>query len=268
MKKEAETRLRAFARQVARLRGDAGASAAAVRAVKQFQRDRLARDHADLLQSPRYRLAAIFFLDELYGIKDFSSRDQELARMIPTMGRLLPAAALGAIADAVELDAISEELDAAMAAAFEASAPAGSPLPGLDAARYFDLYRTVGRRDVRTRQIDLVEDIGRQLDKLVSTPFLYRILKGMEGPARLAGLGQMQAFLVSGFEAFKAMRGAEMFVATVAARERALMASAFAGAPSPASGLAAAGGTESAGTEPASAQAPGAPPPAMHESTR
>ena len=232
MKKEAETRLREFARQVARLRRDAGASPAAVNVVKRFQRERLARDHADLLHSPRYRLAAIFFLDELYGIKDFSSRDDELARMIPTMGRLLPAAALGAIADAVELDAISEQLDAAMAAAFDASAPAGQPLPALDAARYFGLYRTVGRQEVRTRQIDLVEDIGRQLDRLVTTPFLYRILKGMERPARLAGLGQMQAFLVSGFEAFKAMRGAEEFVATVAARERALMASIFAdGAP-------------------------------------
>lgn len=236
MKKEAETRLREFARQVARLRRDAGASPAAVTAVKRFQRERLARDHADLLQSPRYRLAATFFLDELYGIKDFSSRDDELARMIPTMGRLLPAAALGAIADAVELDALSEQLDAAMAVAYEASAPAGEPFPALDAARYFELYRSVGQREVRTRQIDLVEDIGRQLDRLVSTPFLYRILKGMEGPARLAGLGQMQAFLVSGFEAFKAMRGAEEFVATVAARERALMASIFAGRPPSASG--------------------------------
>ena len=229
MKKEAETRLREFAQQVARLRRDPGASAAAVTTVKQFQRERLARDHADLLQSDRYRLAAQFFLDELYGIKDFSSRDQELARMIPTMGRLLPAAALGAIADAVELDAISEQLDAATAAAYDASAPAGGPLPVLDPERYFDLYRRVGRREMRARQIDLVEDIGRQLDRLVSTPFLYRILKGMETPARIAGLGQMQAFLVSGFEAFKAMRGAGEFVATVAARERALMAAAFAG---------------------------------------
>lgn len=247
MKREAETRLREFAQQVARLRRDPGASAAAVTAVKQFQRQRLARDHADLLQSERYRLAARFFLDELYGIKDFSSRDQELARIIPTMGRLLPAAALGAIADAVELDAISEQLDAATAAAYDASAPADGSLPALDPDRYFELYRTVGRRELRARQIDLVEDIGRQLDRLVSTPFLYRILKGMETPARIAGLGQMQAFLVSGFEAFKAMRGAGEFVATVAARERALMEGAFAGAGSVNPGQDVAGEADSAG---------------------
>ena len=89
---------------------------------------------------------------------------------------------------------------------------------------------------MRARQIDLVEDIGRQLDRLVSTPFLYRILRGMEAPARIAGLGQMQSFLVSGFEAFKAMGGAEEFVRTVAARERALMESAFEGGPPAGSG--------------------------------
>ncbi len=241
MRKEAEARLRAFARQVAQLRRDPGASQAALTAVKQFQHERLARDHADLLQSDRYRLAARFFLDELYGIKDFSARDEELARMIPTMGRLLPAAALGAIADAVELDAISERLDAATAAAYDASAPAGENLPVLSRESYFQLYRAAGLREVRARQIELVEDIGRQLDKLVSTPFLYRILKGMEAPARIAGLGQMQTFLVRGFEAFKAMRGAEEFVRTVAGRERALMESAFSGGPPAGSGPAATG---------------------------
>ncbi|HZH08432.1 MAG TPA: hypothetical protein VEY69_17330, partial [Lautropia sp.] len=102
-KDDAETRLRQFARQAGQLRRAPAASRTALTAIKQFQRERLARAHADLLQSERYRLAARFFLDELYGIKDFSSRDEELARMIPSMSRLLPAAALGTIADGIEL---------------------------------------------------------------------------------------------------------------------------------------------------------------------
>ena len=89
--RDAETRLRWFAREVARLRESPTASKPYVAAVKLYQRDRLARTHADLLQSDRYRLAARFFFDELYGVKDFSSRDAELAKMIPTMARLLPA---------------------------------------------------------------------------------------------------------------------------------------------------------------------------------
>lgn len=242
--REGESRLREFAREVAQLRRSPAASREAVAAIKHFQRERLAVAHADLLQSERYRLAARFFLDELYGVKDFSSRDQELARMIPSMSRLLPAAVLGAIADAVELDAISERLDDVMAALHETTpplaAPKGAPagdaaltrtteLTELTEARYFDLYRAAGRREMRARQIALVEHIGRELDQLVNKPFLYRILKGMERPARLAGLGQMQSFLLSGFDAFRAMRGAEEFITTVVTRERALMEAAFAG---------------------------------------
>jgi hypothetical protein len=232
MSKEIESRLRHFAHEAAMRRRSPAASKAAVAAIKHFQRDRLARANADLLQSERYRLAARFFLDELYGVKDFTSRDQELARIIPSMSRLLPAAALGALADAIELDAISERLDEEMAALHEAGAdgPAGAALPELTEARYFDLYRAVGRRELRVRQIELVEDVGRQLDKLVGKPFLLRILKTMEGPARLAGLAQMQSFLVDGFLAFRNMRGSEEFVRTVVTRERAVMDAAFAGA--------------------------------------
>jgi hypothetical protein len=230
--KDAETRLRYFAREVARLRDSPTASKPYVAAIKQFQRNRLAQTHADLLQSDRYRLAAQFFLDELYGVKDFSSRDAELARMIPSMARLLPSSALGAIADAVELDAISEQLDDAMGALLQASSAAPQALTD---DRYFALYRATGKPDLRARQIALIEDIGRELDRLLGKPFLYRILKGMERPARLAGLGQMQAFLVSGFEAFRAMKGADHFIRTIVSRERELMAQTFAAGANPGS---------------------------------
>ena len=39
-----------------------------------WQAARLERTHSDLLASPRYRAATRFFLDELYGSKDFSQR--------------------------------------------------------------------------------------------------------------------------------------------------------------------------------------------------
>lgn len=232
MNKEVESRLRHFAHEAAMRRRSPVASKAAVAAIKHFQRDRLARANADLLQSERYRLAARFFLDELYGVKDFSSRDEELARIIPSIGRLLPAAALSALADAIELDAISERLDEEMAALHEGGpgGSAGAALPELTGARYVDLYRAVGRRELRVRQIELVEDVGRQLDNLVGKPFFLRILRAMEGPARLAGLARMQSFLVDGFLSFRNMRGSEEFVRTVVTRERAVMDAAFAGA--------------------------------------
>jgi hypothetical protein len=55
--------------------------------LKEWQAARLARSYADLLASKRYNPAAEFFLSDLYGPKDFRSRDEELARVVPIMVR-------------------------------------------------------------------------------------------------------------------------------------------------------------------------------------
>ena len=53
--------------------------------LRRRQSARLARTHADLLNDPHYRPAAEFFLDELYGNRDFHQREQDLARVVPVM---------------------------------------------------------------------------------------------------------------------------------------------------------------------------------------
>ena len=231
---DASQRLRAGAAEVAALRTLDGIDAA-TRArrdeLRAFQARRLAFTHADLLESPRYRAATRFFLDELYGVKDFSQRDAELARVIPTLTRFLPEAALGTIADAVELDALSERLDLATAKALVADpAIRGRPI---DDDAYARAFRAAGSRTDRERQVELVEHIGRALDRLVRHPLLGGLLGAMEGPARMAGLAAMHEVLASGFRAFKAMKGADVFMRTVIDRERALMARIWAGEPDP-----------------------------------
>jgi hypothetical protein len=52
----------------------------------------------------------------------------------------------------------------------------------------------------------------------------------MRGPARAAGLGELQGFLERGYAAFRAMRGgAGEFVAVVVARERSIAQALLAG---------------------------------------
>ncbi|MFO0236309.1 MAG: FFLEELY motif protein [Burkholderiales bacterium] len=231
---EPSQRLRAGAAEVAALRTLESVDAA-TRArrdeLRAFQARRLAFTHADLLESPRYRTATRFFLDELYGVKDFSQRDAELARVIPTLTRFLPEAALETIADAVELDALSERLDLATATARVADpAIRGRPV---DDDAYARAFRAAGSRSDRERQVELVEHIGRALDRLVRHPLLGGLLGAMEGPARLAGLAAMHEFLASGFRAFKAMKGADVFLRTVIDRERTLMGRIWADEPDP-----------------------------------
>jgi hypothetical protein len=49
----------------------------------------------------------------------------------------------------------------------------------------------------------------------------------MRGPARAAGLGDLQRFLETGFDTFGAMRGAEAFLGAVQSREQALVDALF-----------------------------------------
>jgi hypothetical protein len=56
---------------------------------------------------------------------------------------------------------------------------------------------------------------------------LRHTLKMMRGPARSAGLAELQSFLERGFDTFKAMSGAREFLATVGTRERALVRALF-----------------------------------------
>ncbi|HNJ51512.1 MAG TPA: hypothetical protein PK827_12850, partial [Accumulibacter sp.] len=53
--------------------------------LRAWQAARLARTHTDLLSSRRYAQAAQFFLSDLYGPKDFSSRDEEVERILPLL---------------------------------------------------------------------------------------------------------------------------------------------------------------------------------------
>lgn len=187
--------------------------------LRAWQALRLAQTHRDLLDSPRYGPAARFFLDDLYGPKDFSRRDDEVERIVPVMTRLLPASALRTIAMAVGLDALSEELDSAMLAALRAA----GRMQQIDAAAYASAYRACGNRPLREAQIDLIGEIGAALAGLTRLPLLSGMLRAMRGPAHLAGLAELHDFLERGFAAFKHMGSADEFLGTLREREVGLM---------------------------------------------
>lgn len=192
------------------------------RALRQWQGARLQRTHADLLADPRYGKAARFFVDDLYSAEDAGERDAAVAKAVPSLSKMLPPSGVATVADAIELDALSESLDAATAAALTPGAP-------IDALAYGQAYRAVGRAEDRARQIALIESLGASLDALTRLPLIGATLKMMRKPAKLLGLGELQAFIERGYDAFRAMGRPDAFVATVVARERALMRAWFDG---------------------------------------
>ena len=202
---------------------DAGFSERRAR-LRAWQGARLARTHRDLLESRRFHDAAEFFLTDLYGPRDLSRHIEELRRILPVMTSVLPDSGLATVAHAMELNALSESLDAAMVERL------GEKAPEITDALYGEAYRAVGRAQDRERQIDLIALLGEALDKLTHIRFIGMTLKMMRTPAQLAGLGELQAFLERGYAAFGAMRGgAGEFVSIIVTRERAISRALFAG---------------------------------------
>lgn len=192
-----------------------------------WQTRRLRRTYADLEGTPRYAAAMRFFETDLYGGGDFAQRDDDLARIVPAMKRLLPANVLQTVATAVELNALSQDLDRAIVDAL--------PRLGerLAVADYCAAYRRAGRFDERQRQIRLIGDVGVALDRYVGKPMIRAALRMMRKPAHLAGLGALQDFLERGFDAFARMGGAVEFLATIENRETAIHAAIAGGANAP-----------------------------------
>jgi hypothetical protein len=192
---------------------------ARVEAVKDYQQRRFAATYDDLLANPRYRPAARFFLDELYGPADFSQRDAQFARVVPALVRLFPEDIVATVATLTTLHALSESLDSQMAEQIAS--------PDMNAARYTAAWQATGRAADRQSQIDLMLSVGSSLDKLTRKPLVRASLLMMRGPARAAGLGELQTLLETGFEAFRSMKGAADFLGTVRRRETDLCAALF-----------------------------------------
>jgi hypothetical protein len=196
--------------------------AAALDRLALWQSRRLNATYADLGQEPRYARAIVFFQTDLYGPGDFSRRDADLARVVPLMVRVLPEGVIATISDAMELSAMSRELDRALLEKLPPRVP-------LSVATYCAAYRGLANRGARERQIALIVAVGRALDRYVGKTLTRTALAAMRQPARVAGLSALQDFLERGFAAFRQMGGADEFLATVETRETALMNAIFDG---------------------------------------
>jgi hypothetical protein len=217
-----------------------GGDAGALRLKEQLQRNRIARDPADsrnrsvklkrlqawqaqrlavgydeVRQLSKNRLACDFFLNELYSDADFAQRDQDVERIYPIMVKLLPSQVLTTVARAVELNAMSHELDLAM-------------VPFLTDGEitqhtYAHAYRQSNQAGQRRHQLALILSLGRELARVVQIPLMYKLLQMCRWPAKLAGLGALQSFLERGFAAFVALDGARPFLNEIRVRESTFM---------------------------------------------
>lgn len=198
--------------------------------LRQWQAKRLEQSFQHFLHDPQREAAAWFFLTDVYGDHDFSRRDANVAKVLPMMQRLLPAAVLGTVADGIELGALTHALDLRMAEALQRLAPTRKRL---DAELYAKAYREVGHQRLREHQISLIAQVGVGLAKAVRTPGVSMLLRLSRGPAKASGLGELQGFLERGFAAFSALGDAYAFVDDIESSERRVAERLFRADPDP-----------------------------------
>lgn len=192
----------------------------AIRKLQTWQTNRLLATHDDLWNSKRFRPPMQFFAEEIYGPKDFSKRDIELARAVPKMAKVIPEKGLQSLQTAIRLNSLSLELDLALIQHL------GGDILNRDS--YFECYRQSGSQSQRAEQIQLLETLSFDLPTVVKTPGISLILKLSRKPAKLAGVEVLHTFLEDGFNSFKKVGDVNDFITPVITRERAMMDALFA----------------------------------------
>lgn len=198
--------------------------------LRQWQVDRLAQSHDDLLRSKRYGRACQFFLTDIYGAQDFSQRDADAENVYRTMRKYLPDRLLITMGKTIALNKITQQLDAHL---LDALVNRLGMTDTLTAEMYAEAYRLCDNYETRQKQLDMVLDVGRGVDNLTRIPMIGMVLRAARRPANRSGWSELQDFMERGFAAFKEMRGADQFLAIVEQRERRILDQIFAGAPDP-----------------------------------
>ncbi len=201
-----------------------------MKVLKTWQSERLARTYADLLETPRYRLACLFFLQDIYAPRDFSQRDRDITEMYAFMQRFVPAVLLRPLTQTIQLYDLTRHLDDHL---LDVLVHQLGVTDALTEAQYAEGYRLCDNYVDRVRQIEMIYHIGLQLDDIIHLPFTGTALRVASVPARRAGWTELVDFMDRGYRAFNHMGSANFFLDTIRSRERRILDQIFAAEPEP-----------------------------------
>ena len=161
------------------------------------------------MQARRDQAAAVaFIISDLAGV-EISQRDREFAKVVPMMVRMLPQSVLASAAAAMRLNAGVLENNLAICQAINAA----NLLSGKVSEReYAEACRCVTTYAECMELVELTVQLGHELQHAIEIPMIGVTLKAMRGPARLAGIGALQAFLETGFSTFAALENVDDFL--------------------------------------------------------
>jgi hypothetical protein len=198
--------------------------------LRRWQSNRLSRTYTDLLQSERFAPACQFFLEEIYGDKDFAQRDNDVAQVYGILQKFIPAQLLYPLTLTIAVHTLTQQLDQQL---LKMMTDELGLTDRVTLALYTEAYRRCDNFDDRVKQIEWIRDIGQRLDEIVRQPLTGPTVAVIRGPARNAGWSELVDFLDRGYAAFKHMRGAKQFIEVIRTRERRALDRIYANAPDP-----------------------------------
>lgn len=179
-----------------------------------WQNDYMLQYYDDFCVSEENAAAVDFVISDLTGI-GISARDQDLARVVPAMVRMLPEKALQTIAVAMELNNRILTINLSICRELFKNSPSTSKI---SERNYCLACRQVSRLDEFRELVELTRQVGQSLNRVVKLPMIGIILRAMRSPARLAGFSTLQDFLETGYHTFKAIKDVDQFLADISDR--------------------------------------------------
>lgn len=179
-----------------------------------WQTDYMLPYYEDLRATEYYAAAVDFVVSDLTGIS-VSRRDHDIARVVPVMSKMLPDKVLRVMASAMHLNARVLEINLQICRALFEGMSVDAEISEAD---YRSACRRASSLDECLHLVQLIEDIGHSLDRVIRIPMIGLTLKAMRGPARLAGFAALQDFLEKGYRTFDALEDVDQFLTDMTRR--------------------------------------------------
>ncbi len=188
--------------------------------VQAWQKQRMQRTHLKAFAEKQNVLMAEYFLNRLYGGPDFDALAQQIARLTKyahKAEKLIPDNAIKTGTAGVSLAILAVQLDEQVAIQLLADYHPYEPLTDeMMRLTYLKLEQTQGR----LKQLDLLDQLGKSLDKYMRSFVVYAAFKMCKGAANKYNFNVMYDFMQDGFLAMKPLKSAEKFVKDFTAVER------------------------------------------------
>lgn len=197
--------------------------------LQKWQAQRMRKTHTALLEDDKYRIATEFFLDDIYGGIDLTDIANEAERVINKALKILPEKVMVTATYALELNALSAELDERLADYLFYEM--GESDISMEA--YTEAFRRSASLEERQRQVDLAKKLAVGIDKYVRSRVVYTTFKLVRKPAHNAGIGNLYGFMGKGFDAMRPMGSASAVIHRIVDRELELVEEIYQGNATP-----------------------------------